>query len=527
MGISTLGYTLTFLAFIIYAVSLIRSYHAEKRFQQFARDNGAEPAKPVEYKLPWALDGMYRVLRAVSRGEDFFDDIIGKRLEEMNTWTYESAGLFGSVLVSTAEPRNVQAVFATKFNDYSIGKLRKKQFGVLLGKGIFTVDGPAWSHARALFRPLFARDNINDLVETERASNILIDVIPSGHDGWTSTVDLLPLFYRFTLDTATSFIFGESVNSQLAEASSETNNKKRREFAKFSDAFSKAQELISLRVKLQSLYFVADGLKSRAVTETVRQFTRQTIQATLARRSNVKEKQTGHGTYSIVEELAKSTSDQEEIQDNVLSLMAAGRDTTSALLSWMFYLLATHPNVFRKLRNVIIEDFGDSPSSGKKIGFAELKSCRYLQYVINETLRLYPTVPANMRTAIRDTILPVGGGPNGDRPVAIRKGQVVGVFIYNMQRRPDIWGEDADEFRPERFRDRKHDWSFVPFSGGPRVCLGQQYAIIEASYLTVRLLQTFDNITWVGAQGRPVKGMGITLFPQHGTKVRLHYADKK
>jgi cytochrome P450 len=158
------------------------------------------------------------------------------------------------------------------------------------------------------------------------------------------------------------------------------------------------------------------------------------------------------------------------------ALMAAGRDTTSALLSWVFYLLATHPRVFKKLRSIIIEDFGTGSDSAKKIDFASLKASRYLQNVISETLRLYPVVPVNIRMAVRDTTLPTGGGSDGTRPVPVRKGQTIGMIIYSMHRRTDIWGEDAHLFRPERFENRKMDWSFIPFSGGPRICLGRKCA---------------------------------------------------
>jgi cytochrome P450 len=159
------------------------------------------------------------------------------------------------------------------------------------------------------------------------------------------------------------------------------------------------------------------------------------------------------------------------------ALLLAGRETTAALLSWIFVLLATNPRVFNKLRTIVLEDFG-SAESGKKVDFASIKSCRYLQHVISETLRLYPPVPLNNRQAVRDTILPVGGGADGERPVAVRKGQIVGFTVYWMHRRPDLWGEDADQFRPERFDGRKLDWSFLPFSGGPRICLGRKLTLL-------------------------------------------------
>jgi cytochrome P450 len=94
--------------------------------------------------------------------------------------------------------------------------------------------------------------------------------------------------------------------------------------------------------------------------------------------------------------------------------------------------------------------------------FAQLKSCRYLQWVISETLRLFPTVPINVRSAARDCTLPVGGGEDGSKPIPVRKGQTIGMIIFAMHRLKDVWGEDADEFKPERWENKKLDWSFIP-----------------------------------------------------------------
>lgn len=127
----------------------------------------------------------------------------------------------------------------------------------------------------------------------------------------------------------------------------------------------------------------------------------------------------------------------------------AGRDTTSTLLSWTLLLLALHPEVFTKLRQAVIEDIG--PGSGEQqIDFAKLKSCKYLQYVLNETLRLFPSVPINNRVAEVDTVLPTGGGPDGTSPIALQAGSYVTYCVQAMHRRKDLWGEDALEFKVQR-----------------------------------------------------------------------------
>jgi cytochrome P450 len=103
---------------------------------------------------------------------------------------------------------------------------------------------------------------------------------------------------------------------------------------------------------------------------------------------------------------------------------------------------------------------------------------------------------------VRDTILPVGGGPNLDRPVFVPKGAAVAYSVYAMHRRPDFYGMDAEIFRPERWDEPMplHDdpvnakWGFLPFNGGPRMCLGMDFGFYEAAYTVVRLLQRFPAI---------------------------------
>lgn len=197
--------------------------------------------------------------------------------------------------------------------------------------------------------------------------------------------------------------------------------------------------------------------------------------------------------YVFLHALIKETKDPIELRSQLLHLLLAGRDTTAGLLGWTCWNLARHPAVFDKLRRAILETFG-TYEHPRDITFERLKSCSYLQYTLNETLRLYPSVPFNSRQATRDTTLPCGGGPDGSAPVYIRKGECVGYSVYVMQRRKDLWGDDPERFVPERWASRRPGWEYLPFNGGPRICLGQQFALTEAGYVLTRLVQRFDRI---------------------------------
>lgn len=137
-------------------------------------------------------------------------------------------------------------------------------------------------------------------------------------------------------------------------------------------------------------------------------------------------------------------------------------------------------------------------------------------------LRLYPVVPGNARFANKDTTIPHGGGPDGKSPVHIKKNQIVTYNVYCMHRRTDIYGPDALEFRPERWAPEealRPGWAYLPFNGGPRICVGQQFALTEASYTIIRLLQEFKGIE--PRDDRPwTEQLSLTLAPS-GVKVVL------
>ena len=136
----------------------------------------------------------------------------------------------------------------------------------------------------------------------------------------------------------------------------------------------------------------------------------------------------------------------------------------------------------------------------------------------------------NNRTANKDTILPRGGGSDGTAPILVRKGEVVVFSQYVNARRKNIFGADADDFRPERWEEHDnanpYGWAYFPFNGGPRACLGQDFAVMEVSYTIVRLLQAFASIRLPeGEKNEPVgtekQRLTLVLSSADGCRVEL------
>lgn len=351
-------------------------------------------------------------------------------------------------------------------------------------------------HHRSLLRPQFTRSQISDLSLEETHIKHFLDRLPLSSDSWTAEVDLAPLFFNLTLDSATEFLFGQSVESQVLHDPAKHGDK-RTDWSGFGQAFDGANSAIAIQGQLMDFYFLYSP-KSLAkncaeVHLLADYFVQQALNEVPESLSEDDGNANSHG-YVFMKELAKTTRDPYLLRSQLLNILLAGRDTTAGLLGWTFYLLARHPDYYSKLHKVIVETFGKFSSDTSSLSFESLKSCHHLQHLLSEVLRLHPVVPENSLRAVRDTTLPRGGGPDGLSPIYIRKGEEVVYNVHIMHRRKDLWGEDANEFRPERWTSLKHGWEYLPFNGGPRICLGQQFALTEAGYVVVRLLQKYDKI---------------------------------
>lgn len=208
----------------------------------------------------------------------------------------------------------------------------------------------------------------------------------------------------------------------------------------------------------------------------------------------------GDDHRTFLHALAGYTRDPRMLRDQLVAVLLAGRDTTAGTLSWTFHELSQHPDVLAKLRSEVLAVVGPD----REPTYDDLKNLKYLQHTMNETLRLYPAVPFNLRHALHDTTLPVGGGPDGLDPIPVLKGSPVAYSTLIMQRRADLYpshGMDGEPlppssvFCPERWDNwqPKH-WQYIPFNGGPRICLGQNFALTEMAYTLVRIFQKYSVV---------------------------------
>ncbi|CAI5755862.1 unnamed protein product [Candida verbasci] len=478
----------TILSLIILKIIIQKLYYIH-----VANKLGAKPATNQNYDGSLGFRSGYELIKSKPKGTHI--ELLSSKYENVkipSVHTYTEL-IFGLETIFTKDPENIKALLSTQFNDFYLGE-RLNYFGPLLGKGIFTLDGSGWKHSRQMLRPQFSRNQVGHVKALEPHVQLLKQHIIKNKG---SFFDLQELFFRFTIDSATEFLFGESVGSLKDEAigfnqeGDELNKIPcRKEFAQ---AFNVSQTYLSNRATLQKLYWLIDSKEFRESNKIVHKFSDYYINKVLNATPEEIEKQSG---YVFLYELVKETRDPQTLKDQALNILLAGRDTTAGLLSFAIFELAQHPEMWEKLRKEILEAFGNDVS--ELITFESLKKCEYLKAVINESLRMYPSVPKNGRVAVKNTTIPRGGGPDGNSPILVKKGTTV-IYNINATHFDEVYyGKDAKEFKPERWFEestRKLGWSYLPFNGGPRICLGQQFALTEASYVIARLVQTCSKLS--------------------------------
>ncbi|KAL8780804.1 MAG: hypothetical protein Q9213_006305 [Squamulea squamosa] len=398
--------------------------------------------------------------------------------------------------------------------NYGFG-VRHGVFAPLLGHGIFTQEGPAWKRSRELLRKQFVRTQYQNLDHfREHVDNLLACLPTSG-----GVTDLQPLFFKLTLDTTTALLLGRSVQSLKADNDADETNKA------FARNWDIAQGGLAKRFRLAPWHFFYNTIEFRRACNSVHQFVDDYI------KQREQEKRIDGAVTesdSFVDQLAQESESLASLRHQLLNILLAGRDTTACCLSWTFRLLVRHDRVMQRLRNEVKSVMGNAVHPSRE----QIRKMPFLTMVLKESLRLFPPVPLNNRTATRTTILPRGGGPDGSAPILVRRGELVVFSQYVNSRRKNIYGVDANDFRPERWEkdgaSTKYGWAFFPFNGGPRACLGQDFAMMQVSYTVVRLLQAIPCMDV--PEGEPANELGqryvVAVHGLNGGALKTWTSDK-
>ncbi|RPB20422.1 cytochrome P450 [Terfezia boudieri ATCC MYA-4762] len=455
----------------------------------------------------------------------------------------------------TCEPRIVQTVLSTHFGNFPKRPLITVASTFLGDHSIFMLDGPKWEHARAMLKPQFARDQVADFTDLEKhVERFLTRAYPfpltnaeiKGESKQVAfTTDIQPLIFDLLFDSVTENLLGESADTQLRKEAGLADD-----VIAFENAVELAAQVAAIQVGLGKLYsWLEMNIKYSQACKTNFEYVRPYVEKALhlhsmkmraahtlanggKETSKAKKWVALNELAAVDEDLTQSKAFKDALASHAISLLVAGRDTTSAMLSWAIHLLARNPQVYSKLRQEILKAFNKDNGSMQLPDYPTLKALPYVRWVLKETLRLYPVVTVNERIANKDTVLPIGGGPDGQAPLLLKAGEGIAWSLHSMHRRKDLYGDDAAEFRPERWGEDKKGqglrtigWGYLPFHGGPRTCMGQQRALNEGSYILARIAQTFSAIQVSDdidiEKDRPQFKMTITTTSSNGVWVKL------
>ncbi|RYP26353.1 hypothetical protein DL767_008075 [Monosporascus sp. MG133] len=419
------------LAFYLICVSL----PGFLRRRRFIRHHGCRPTPNANRLYPvLGLDQFIRLGKAAAEQrylEHWEKDMFGRY---GNTF---DINLMGQSLLFANEPQNIQAMLVTKFPDFEIGQRRRDNSAQLLGVGLFNADGP-----------------VADLQLFEKHFRVWMDALPK--DG--ELVDLQEWAFRYTLDVGTEFLLDKSVGVLHPEATALGQ--------KISWAFNVGVDGVSKRIRLGKLAPLYHNPDYNKACKVVHDYVDPIVKAALEKANkrmfeNGGKKDADEERYTFLNALASEGLSQKKIRDHVLNILIAARDTSACLMSAVFFELARQPEAHAKLRDEI-----NTQLHKRFPTYDDLKDMKYLNYFLKETLRLYHPIPLNIRVANKDTVLPVGGGPRGKAPVFVCKGQEVVYQIFSTHQRRDLWGDDANEFRPERWETARPHFQYLPFNAG-------------------------------------------------------------
>jgi cytochrome P450 len=341
----------------------------------------------------------------------------------------------------------------------------------ILADGLLTFEGDAWRTRRRLEQPSFHRESIQKFTErmvstTREAIDTLRAEHPSG-----GVIDVHREMMRLTLEIVGVTLFGQRIGSNAADRSGR--------------AFAEALELMSDRgnspVQLPLKIPTPGNLRFRRVLQTLDRMVLDIVAKARAGRAQ----KANEPASTLLEMLLDArdaetgaTLNDQDVRNEVVTLFLAGHETTALLLTWGFTVLAREPAVVAQMRAEIARIVGDREPTP-----ADVPKLQYVRRVIDEILRLRAPVYSTARDVVADDVL---GG------FRIRAGEIALPVIFLTHRHPAFW-PDPDRFDPDRFLPEavkaRHHWAYLPFSLGPRMCIGNIFSLVEATVIFTMLLQ--------------------------------------
>jgi len=406
-----------------------------------------------------------------------------------DTFRFYLGGLKEAIV--TIDPAVIQHVLKTNAENYHKSEIQVKRMGHFLGKGLLTTEGEAWRNQRRLIQKGFGPKQLDALsaIMQDSVADSLRDFDSKIHDG---PVDIYPHLMKITFSMVARSLFGARLKDEDIDLVSHT--------------ICTVQEFI-VRQTLQPYlnpWFAASG--------ELRKHEEMRTRADAVLLEYIKKRRNEPPGHDLLQTLMDARySDGEGMSDELvlsesMQLLVAGHETSSNGLSWLLYLLSSRPDCLERVRQEIDSVLGDAPLS-----HGDVPKLEFTTQVIQEGLRLYPPFWMIDRMAIADDRV-------GD--IAIPAGSMVIVYVYGAHHAPRYW-ESPENFDTDRFikgtEKQRTPFTYLPFGGGPRGCIGNHYAMLQILMILSDLLRKYDFQLVPGQmiEARPM----VILRPKHGIRM--------
>ncbi|KAG4973653.1 hypothetical protein JHK87_030474 [Glycine soja] len=432
--------------------------------------------------------------------------------------------------IVTSDPRNLEHLLKTKFPLYPKGGYFRNTVRELLGDGIFNADDDTWQKQRKTASIEFHSTKFRQLTTESLFELVHYRLLPVLEASVKKSVaiDLQDILLRLTFDNVCMIAFGVDpgcLQLGLPEIP-------------FAKAFEDATEATVFRFVTptclwKAMKFLNLGME-RKLNKSIKgvdEFAESVIRTRKKELSLQCEDSKQRLDLLTVfmrlkDENGRAYSDK-FLRDICVNFILAGRDTSSVALSWFFWLLEQNPQVEENIlaeickvvsqrKDIEREEFDNS----LRFRPEEIKKMDYLHAALSEALRLYPSVPVDHKEVVEDDTFPDG--------TVLKKGTKVIYAIYAMGRMEGIWGKDCKEFKPERWlRDGRFmsesAYKFTAFNGGPRLCLGKDFAYYQMKYAAASIVYRYHVKV---VENHPVEPkLALTMYMKHGLKVNLYQRD--
>ncbi|XP_068665072.1 cytochrome P450 94B3-like [Aristolochia californica] len=488
----------SFIFFSVYLLVLGFQY-----YRQYSGQN--PPTYPLLGCLISFCKNMHRLL-------DWYTDLLAKS----PTQTVTIARFGATRTIVTANPENVEYILKTRFDNFPKGKPFTEILGDFLGRGIFNVDGEEWYTQRKLASHVFSTRSLREYVAITLETEVNRRLLPLLERVCLDegVVDLQDLLRRFALDTVCLVSLGKDPACLHPSFPA----------SPLASAFDVASEISARRAaapvyalwKAKRVLGIGSEKRLREAIDQVHDSVIKLIRFRKAERDDKREDK------DLLSRLISGGHDEEVIRDMVISFIMAGRDTTSAALTWFFWLISCLPDIEKQIVKELAETTV-APTEEGSLDYDGLKEMTTLEACLCESMRLYPPVAWDSKHAMSHDRLPDG--------TIVAKGDRVTYFPYGMGRMERLWGKDWKEFKPTRWLEspeggvsRVSPYKFPVFQAGPRVCLGKEMAFVQMKYVAASVLRKFE-IRLISPR-QPVFVPLLTAYMAGGLKVRIYKRGK-